>query len=599
MKNLFITAIGMVCLFAVVIGSMNGEVAPTTAAKDISSSLFKEVSLFRRHSLFLTYDPEIKYMYPSLDQAFRYGDNFFGNQTPIFGVEFAVRPDGSGFYMCARDKILEFDGEAHCLRQIAAEEFGFPKEEAYFSGHAFASNTLVWFTVLKRNPKTDGTLGLETFIMEWKPELPPETRSISSAILGEYWAVDAENRKVYIPGSLIQVFDFNTQKTEVKSWGSYFFADYDKNRGLLLSQDCSRQNEKIVKVDLNTEKITEITEGSMAVWGADDFIYFRVGTTQLWRCKSDGSKREAVYCETKEFTSVENEIVPLVVSHDRTFLSFFHSPAYRPGPPWNMVLFDLKNKEYRKWPEKYVGTAGMGWLVKEDWGKTGLPKSIVPTPKYNFSDDLQTALLKKDVDQVKDIVKRGVDINAPDTSGYTPLLYAVQTGKTELVEIILNSGADIDPRDNYNNQTPLLWVLNPLPFIYGGKLTEGQALENQTAIATLLIDKGADVNAQGYNGDTPLHLAIEMANVEITKILLLKNANVNAKDREGDAPIHVVLNYTNENSYELVKLLVTLGKDIDLNARDNNGFTPLQKAKIYNESNEIIKLLQENGAKEQ
>ena len=167
-----------------------------------------------------------------------------------------------------------------------------------------------------------------------------------------------------------------------------------------------------------------------------------------------------------------------------------------------------------------------------------------------------------------------------------------------MVELILDCGAHVDPRDDDNNQTPLLQTLCAPLFLHTGNFAQSQGLERQTAIAKLLISRGADIEAVDNNGHAPLHLAVQWANVEITNMLLLKNANVNIKDRVGNTPIHLVLNYNNENTYELVKLLVTLGKDIDLNVRNNNGLTPLKMAKMHSKSEEIVKLLQENGAKE-
>jgi ankyrin repeat protein len=47
-----------------------------------------------------------------------------------------------------------------------------------------------------------------------------------------------------------------------------------------------------------------------------------------------------------------------------------------------------------------------------------------------------------------------VDVNAQANSGATPLMMAVQTGQRDLVQILLNKGADARAKDK-NGQTPL------------------------------------------------------------------------------------------------------------------------------------------------
>jgi ankyrin repeat protein len=54
-----------------------------------------------------------------------------------------------------------------------------------------------------------------------------------------------------------------------------------------------------------------------------------------------------------------------------------------------------------------------------------------------------------------------------------------------------------------------------------------------------LIVKGADVNAKGTHGMTPLHWAAQEGYVDMAELLIAKGAAVNAKDDEGRRPLRV------------------------------------------------------------
>ena len=60
-------------------------------------------------------------------------------------------------------------------------------------------------------------------------------------------------------------------------------------------------------------------------------------------------------------------------------------------------------------------------------------------------------------------------------------------------------------------------------------------------VVELLISKGADVNAKGDGGLTPLSRAAKNGEKETAELLIAKGADVNAKTKRGDTPLDVAI----------------------------------------------------------
>ena len=96
-----------------------------------------------------------------------------------------------------------------------------------------------------------------------------------------------------------------------------------------------------------------------------------------------------------------------------------------------------------------------------------------------------------DIETIKEILSTDASlIGARDKDGSTPLHCATWKGHKDLVDVLLNFGADVNA-ENSNDH----WGTTPL---------HAAAHANQTAIAKKLLEHGANLNARDMNGKTPL-----------------------------------------------------------------------------------------------
>lgn len=100
-------------------------------------------------------------------------------------------------------------------------------------------------------------------------------------------------------------------------------------------------------------------------------------------------------------------------------------------------------------------------------------------------------------------------------------------------------------------------------------------LRKQSAIATVLIAKGADLNLPDPSEGTPLHLAVERNLPQLVELLLASGALPNQLDKTGWTPLHWACA---RNQLELVELLLEGGADPRVRSR--RGGTPLHEAAV-------------------
>jgi ankyrin repeat protein len=227
--------------------------------------------------------------------------------------------------------------------------------------------------------------------------------------------------------------------------------------------------------------------------------------------------------------------------------------------------------------------------------------------------DLSFAAISGYKVEVKRFLDAGVDVNATDGLGWTPLIYAAQKGHAGVVELLLERGAD--PAKRVKGLTAfdrgLSRVLGDLilekgigilPKVGATKVLVRACGDGRIDVVKHLLANGVDVN-QGLPGRydsvllpftalpygpgfTPLMAACAGDRIATAKVLLDHGADVNKRDAKGDtALIHAALS----GAVPALKLLLANGVDVD--QRDAKGWTALMQATLDGEMESIAFLL--------
>ena len=162
----------------------------------------------------------------------------------------------------------------------------------------------------------------------------------------------------------------------------------------------------------------------------------------------------------------------------------------------------------------------------------------------------------------------------PERPQATPLYYAVLCGFRDLIEhLIATYPRDIDARGGYYG-SPLLAAL----------------IKEDIDTASSLLQRGADVNALGERGMSPLHRSSQGGRIDIVRFLLDHNADVNLRDTRGDTPLGLA---SFEGELEVSRRLLERGANV--NSQDEEGFSPLHGA-AQNGHLDVVRFLIESGA---
>ena len=172
------------------------------------------------------------------------------------------------------------------------------------------------------------------------------------------------------------------------------------------------------------------------------------------------------------------------------------------------------------------------------------------------------------------LVDAGVDVNATDGMGQTPLLRAVQGRHTAIIELLLSKGADPSTAST-RGCTPLIMLADPVPEEEGE-----QDWDVDARLGRMLLSAGANADEQDEDGHTALIWCAYSGHHELAEVLIPKVSNVNMQDAGGDTALFaaVVRTFFDRDVEEsrgrrVIELLMRADADAE-NIKNNKGQTP-------------------------
>lgn len=238
----------------------------------------------------------------------------------------------------------------------------------------------------------------------------------------------------------------------------------------------------------------------------------------------------------------------------------------------------------------------------------GLSNQQHAHPNPNDHEKLfMLAVEKNDIGTAREMLNAGVDVNGVWPSGYyssynrqskTALLIAIQNNNREMMQFLLENGADVTGFYMYDNRHisyfEYVMSLNCLNHVYDnidlaqflldwgadingssdrGKVGDknfpldnfpssiNDVYEDDDCVRVqFLLEHGAYTENRGFDGNTPFLRAVEYKFVRVMNVLADGGANINAKDKKGRNALQIALDSRDLQFYKQVEELMNRGQ---------------------------------------
>lgn len=153
---------------------------------------------------------------------------------------------------------------------------------------------------------------------------------------------------------------------------------------------------------------------------------------------------------------------------------------------------------------------------------------------------LHAAARAGDTAEVIRLLATGVDVDARDSLGGTPLLDAVWEGREDAVRVLVAHGADVNAKHLEAGVTALQYAV----------------LTGRAAITRELLQAGAHTDVRDRSGEAVLHVAAARGNLPVVDLLLEAHADVGALDQDGYTALESAIFH---NQLNLLPILLAHG----------------------------------------
>ncbi|WP_296618850.1 ankyrin repeat domain-containing protein [Marivirga sp.] len=233
---------------------------------------------------------------------------------------------------------------------------------------------------------------------------------------------------------------------------------------------------------------------------------------------------------------------------------------------------------------------------------------------YNALDneDINLVVHMGNIDDIQAALRNGADVTQVGGDGWTPLMRAANAGRIDIIEIVYKHNPQLHKMDiEHMSKAAYLAAkhghLEVLDFLLKtGVSPDSVATENKETksliiaaaeskkfdVITRLIDYGANLSLSDGKGNSLFHTAVTVGDLKLIQFLAEQNLNPNTRNDSGYTPIYLaVLQNSDEHRSAIIEALLS-SKQMDLNARDENGFTQLHHAAKNNDLNVFLVLLE-------
>jgi len=179
--------------------------------------------------------------------------------------------------------------------------------------------------------------------------------------------------------------------------------------------------------------------------------------------------------------------------------------------------------------------------------------------------DIADAAQAKNAVAVKDLLKKGADVNAAQGDGMTALHWAALNGDAEVAQMLLYAGANVGAKTRIGGYTPLHLAAQVgnanviAPLVAAGAQVGAATATGATALmqaahsgsadsVRILLENGADPNVkETANGQTALMFAAAADRLDVVKLLMARGADLAATSRVEDFASLTMTNDADQN----------------------------------------------------